>query len=152
MSDIEPSVAPDDTPRARLFVYEYSESDGDCGVYFQRLFATRELAERHAKLFGSAYGSVSQVEVETQPSTAKYQYQEKRDEHKSDRRPAVTDIGTPVWCSSCGHRWDRPLHGAELCGDCWRKAQDLVAALGYMKTALAKADAEIAKLRCQTHD
>jgi hypothetical protein len=61
----------------------------------------------------------------------------------SDSRGFVTDIGTPVWCSGCGHRWDRPLHGAELCGDCWRKAQDLVAALEYMKSALAKADAEL---------
>lgn len=29
-------------------------------------------------------------------------------------------------CSGCGHRWDGPLNGAELCGDCWRKAQPVV--------------------------
>lgn len=29
-------------------------------------------------------------------------------------------------CSGCGHMWDGPLTGAELCGDCWRKAQSAV--------------------------
>lgn len=25
-------------------------------------------------------------------------------------------------CCACGHRWEGPLKGAELCGDCWRAA------------------------------
>lgn len=29
-------------------------------------------------------------------------------------------------CSGCGHRWDGPLTGAELCGDCWRKGQAVI--------------------------
>lgn len=31
--------------------------------------------------------------------------------------------GTPHRCSGCGLRWQGPSHGAELCGDCWRRAQ-----------------------------
>jgi hypothetical protein len=30
-------------------------------------------------------------------------------------------------CAGCGHRWDGPLTGAELCGDCWRTLQTLCA-------------------------
>lgn len=29
-------------------------------------------------------------------------------------------------CVGCGHRWHGPLKGAELCGDCWRKAQPVL--------------------------
>lgn len=29
-------------------------------------------------------------------------------------------------CSSCGHRWESDLKGAELCGDCWRTAQPVL--------------------------
>ncbi len=29
-------------------------------------------------------------------------------------------------CSGCGHRWDGELSGAELCGDCWRRAQSVL--------------------------
>lgn len=29
-------------------------------------------------------------------------------------------------CSGCGHRWDGPLKGAELCGDCWRIGQPVI--------------------------
>jgi hypothetical protein len=29
-------------------------------------------------------------------------------------------------CSGCGYRWEGPLKGAELCGDCWRKGQDAI--------------------------
>ena len=29
-------------------------------------------------------------------------------------------------CSGCGHRWDGELKGAELCGDCWRRAQPIL--------------------------
>ena len=29
-------------------------------------------------------------------------------------------------CSGCGYRWDGPLTGAELCGDCWRKGQTAI--------------------------
>jgi hypothetical protein len=29
-------------------------------------------------------------------------------------------------CSGCGHRWEGPLTGAELCGDCWRKGQAVI--------------------------
>jgi hypothetical protein len=32
----------------------------------------------------------------------------------------------PHRCSGCGHQWDGPLKGAELCGDCWRIAQPSV--------------------------
>lgn len=29
-------------------------------------------------------------------------------------------------CSGCGLRWEGELPGAELCGDCWRKAQPVL--------------------------
>lgn len=29
-------------------------------------------------------------------------------------------------CAGCHHRWDGELRGAELCGDCWRKAQGAI--------------------------
>ena len=29
-------------------------------------------------------------------------------------------------CSGCGHRWEGPLRGAELCGDCWRTGQSAI--------------------------
>lgn len=45
-------------------------------------------------------------------------------------------------CSGCGHRWSglavksgRTTHGAELCGDCWRKAQPVVHAAPVQETA-----------------
>jgi hypothetical protein len=30
------------------------------------------------------------------------------------------------FCTGCHHRWEGDLKGAELCGDCWRKAQGVV--------------------------
>jgi hypothetical protein len=38
--------------------------------------------------------------------------------------PAPTQ--EPHRCSGCGHRWDGPLKGTELCGDCWRKGQSAI--------------------------
>ncbi len=43
-------------------------------------------------------------------------------------------------CSGCGLRWDGPLSGAELCGDCWRKGQAVILpsaadVLGILKPA-----------------
>jgi hypothetical protein len=32
-------------------------------------------------------------------------------------------------CSGCGHRWDGTLRGAELCGECWRRAQPVLHAV-----------------------
>ena len=29
-------------------------------------------------------------------------------------------------CSGCGHRWEGPLKGVELCGDCWRRGQSAI--------------------------
>jgi hypothetical protein len=29
-------------------------------------------------------------------------------------------------CSGCGHRWEGLLPGAELCGECWRRAQAVI--------------------------
>lgn len=47
---------------------------------------------------------------------------------ESDDPPALrasVDVPAPEKhrCVGCGHRWDGPLSGAELCGDCWRKVQ-----------------------------
>ena len=42
----------------------------------------------------------------------------------------VLPAQAPHRCSGCGHRWEVPtgfiLNGAELCGDCWRKAQSVL--------------------------
>lgn len=44
------------------------------------------------------------------------------------RPPRETPLATAEKhrCSGCGHRWEGPLKGAELCGDCWRKAQPVL--------------------------
>ena len=39
---------------------------------------------------------------------------------------SVETPASPHRCSGCGLRWNGTLHGAELCGDCWRKAQPVV--------------------------
>jgi hypothetical protein len=43
-------------------------------------------------------------------------------------------------CSGCGHHWDGPIKGAELCGDCWRRAQPVLhsAALPPEQVALVE--------------
>lgn len=33
-------------------------------------------------------------------------------------------------CCGCGHNWTGDLHGGELCGDCWRKAQGVLQPTG----------------------
>ena len=38
----------------------------------------------------------------------------------------AAETGTSHRCSGCAHRWDGPLVGAELCGDCWRKVQTVL--------------------------
>lgn len=43
-------------------------------------------------------------------------------------------------CSGCGHRWEGPLKGAELCGDCWRTKQHAEATVQALRAALTKAD------------
>ena len=39
---------------------------------------------------------------------------------------SVETPASPHRCSGCGLRWNGSLHGAELCGDCWRNAQPIV--------------------------
>ena len=41
-------------------------------------------------------------------------------------RDAEAPPPVPHRCSGCGHRWEGTAHGAELCGDCWRKAQPVL--------------------------
>ncbi len=41
-------------------------------------------------------------------------------------RPELRAVQKAHWCSGCGHRWTEQLTVAELCGDCWRKAQPIL--------------------------
>ena len=44
----------------------------------------------------------------------------------SDELAAALLLAEAHRCSGCNLRWEGPLHGAELCGDCWRTAQPVL--------------------------
>jgi len=57
--------------------------------------------------------------------------EEFREPYTQGYKHAIRDLRTRFErttsrCSGCGLRWEGQLKGAELCGDCWRKAQSAV--------------------------